>query len=131
MLWTSVYATFYAAAATTPGATDTAILIDASGKWPQCSSGPVEYMRNCVFRSDYFSYMQSDHPVVISNGTTCEQLGFGLVGPDGVFTEFQLYWKGGAAAFGKFITPFIGKHPDLLTFLNATRDSNPACKLPS
>lgn len=99
---------------------------------PQCSEGPALYMKNCVFPSDFFSYILSVDPVFITD-KTCTELGYEFVSYDAVFSGFKMYWKGGAAAFSDFITDFATNHhndyQDVLMFLNKTRDDNPSCNI--
>jgi hypothetical protein len=106
-----------------------AVLFDADGTWPQCSEGSLPYLRDCVMPSDYFSYLSSKSPVIVTNGSNCSSLGFGLVTThDACFPGFALYWKGGAAAFSSFYSGMYAPgHPQNVLFLNRSRDSNPAC----
>lgn len=39
-----------------------------------------------------------------------------------------MYWKGGAANFSTFVADFVAGHPELIVYLNYTRDHNPNCK---
>ena len=66
-----------------------AVLIDATGDHPQCTQATEAYLRDCVMMSDSFAYFLSTKPV-IDTEHTCSQLGFELVMPDPIFTEFDL-----------------------------------------
>ena len=99
---------------------------DATGKHPQCSQGPTTYMEQCVIPTDYLSYMLAADPVT-STTQNCSELGFEFVSPDPVFSKFDLYWKGGAAGIAAWSKIFSLGHPDLMKFLSAARDKQPAC----
>ena len=114
-------------AAAAAAASDTAIIYDKTGKHGQCSEGRRSYMADCVMPSDYFSYLLSGQPT-LAIGQTCASLGYQHVKTDPIFSGFELYWRGGAAAAAAFSGPFFANHTGLLGFLNASRDANPACK---
>ena len=106
-----------------------AIIYDATGRHPQCSQGAKSYMQDCVLPSDYYSYILSADPVLDASGKTCADLGYTHVSTDPIFHGFELYWKGGPQAARAFSESFRAGHPDTATFLNASRDYNPACSL--
>ena len=96
------------------------------GKHPQCSQGPLTYMNDCVIPTDYFSYLLAADPVT-STTKNCSELGYEFVSPDPVFSKFDVYWKGGAAGFSAWAAKFSVGHPELIKFLSAARDKQPAC----
>ena len=103
---------------------------DAARVHPQCSQGPAVYMKECVFPTDYFSYVLSADPRQ-TDTSNCTQLGYEYVMADPSFPKFDLYWKGGAAAFAAFRETFGPNHEELTAYLNAARDDNPACNTTS
>jgi hypothetical protein len=54
-------------------------IYDATGEYPQCSQGAKSYMTDCVYQSDFFSYIPSTRPVLGPDGVTCEGLNLPLL----------------------------------------------------
>lgn len=104
----------------------TAAYFDAGGSFGQCSEGELGYLRDCVVKADYLSFMQSTLPTLKVG--TCAQYGFGLVKPDPVF-NFSIWWLGGAESANKWFGTFLPGHADLVTILNHSRDTTRACDL--
>lgn len=100
-------------------------IYDETGQWGECAEGSKEYMENCVYKTDYLLYIMAENPKI--SDKTCAELGFDRVSVDPVFS-FDMYWKGGPAAFGKLAGPYLKAHPDLMPLLQGARDRNPACK---
>ena len=100
---------------------------DANGTHPQCSEASSAYMKDCVFKSDMFPYMLSDVPTLVDDGGSCASRGYEYVSADPVFTEFKLYWKGGAAAFQQKLATWGAAHPNLVPALNMSKAANKAC----
>ena len=98
---------------------------DPCGHVGQCADGKYTYLEKCVKPSDYFGYMNSGCPTVVS-GKTCAELGFEKIMPDPIF-NFDIYWKGGNASFQQFFATFGPGHPDNVKFITKTREDNPAC----
>jgi hypothetical protein len=115
----------------------TVAIFDAgNSSMQQCSEGPKSYITDCVFPSDFFTYELMDKPTISKDGVTCESMGYKLLNQDPVFKGFKQYWKGATSAeakasFGKWVTNSFNAsgHPELMQFLNFTRDHNPACKI--
>ena len=78
-------------------------IYDATGEYPQCSQGAKSYMTDCVYQSDFFSYIPSTRPVLGPDGVTCEGLNrsYTFVAHEKLFTGFDFYWVGGVDAWNE------------------------------
>ena len=75
------------------------------------------------------SYILSSDPVLDFSGRRCADLGYGEGGIDAVFPGFRNWGPTGAkgAAYRARQTIWSANHPELIAFLNHSRDINPAC----
>ena len=68
-----------------------------------------------VLRARHFGSALWRRRVLDESGRSCSELGFTHIRTDPIFHGFELYWKGGAAAFAAWGAGFGAPQPSLLS----------------